>query len=385
MSDRVVITKVKDVIISALIRDNKVFDILGRKASEDQGYKTGDIVKAKVKTVQPNISAAFLDLTPGVRAFMETGGKEIKPESEITVQIVKEAFGEKDMVVSPAYSVSGKYLVLTNGRHGVGISRKIEGDRRKDLIKLLSGMTGTIADAGVVIRTNAENASDDEIEEEFNKLYDEINEIRRKDSISVPYIRLRSALSPESAFVRDLREEPEEVVTDLPEIYEVLKEDLKTDEIIYNKIRLYSDDFPLIKLYPIESSIDQVFNRVVHLHSGGNIVIDRTEACHVIDVNSGKNTDRISRSDLIIKTNTEAVKEAARQIRIRNLSGMILIDLINMNNEKEQNTVIDTLKAELKKDRLRCEFIDITGLGIAELAREKKRVPLREVFNDRLC
>ena len=382
MSDRVVITRYDDSVLTFLIKDDRVWDIMGYEPSGNEGFQTGDILKAKVISIQKNINAAFLYLIPGVKAFMDMGNRDdIKPEQEIIVQITKEAFGEKEIVVTPNYSLAGRYMALSFGKKGVGVSRKISGEKREELKELISRKMENIEGLGAVIRTNAENAPAEAIDEEFDSLYERMREIERKAGYSVPYIRIYSAMRPESEYIRDLRESPEKIVTDDPEIYEAIMEDFRTDPGIYEKISLYKDpDFPMTKLYRIEPALDEIRKRTIYLKSSGTLIIDRTEACHVMDVNTGKNTEKLSKDELVLKTNLEAVKEAARQMRIRNLSGMILIDLINMTSFSMRKKVINALKEELKKDRLKADFIDLTGLGIAEVTREKERLPLIEMI-----
>ncbi len=383
MSDRVVITKYRDFMITALIRDDRIWDILATASGEKSDFRPGDIVKAKVISIQHNLNAAFLLLGSDVKAFMELKERtDIRPEDEIVVQIVKEAFGEKEMVVTPAYSVAGKYVALTFGRCGVGVSRRITDEKKDSLKKLLYSRLMTEGRIGAVVRTNAEEASESLILEEFEKLYEEIVNIGKKAEYSVPFIRLYSAPSEISSYLRDLRTPPDEVVTDDSEVYGTLKDELNSDEELSGRIRLYTDrDYPLIKLFRLEAAIDEVFKKTVYLDDGGTLVIEKTEAAFIMDVNSGKNTKKLSKDALILETNLEAVREAARQIRIRNLSGMILIDLINMTSRSHREEVIGELKSELKKDRIKAEFIDLTGLGIAEITREKRKLPLAEILS----
>ncbi len=383
MSDRVVITKYRDLIISALIRDDKIWDILATVPEESRSFRTGDIVKAKVINIQKNLNAAFLLLGSGIKAFMDLKERsDIRPEDEIVVQIVKEAFGEKEMVVTPAYSVAGKYVALTFGRCGVGVSRRIPDEKKDSLKKLLYSRLMTEERIGAVVRTNAEEASESLILEEFEKLYKEMVNIGKKAEYSVPFIRLYSAPSEISSYLRDLRTPPDEVVTDDSEVYGTLKDELNSDEELSGRIRLYTDrDYPLIKLCRLEAAIDEAFKKTVYLNDGGTLVIEKTEAAFIMDVNSGRNTKKLSKDALILETNLEAVREAARQIRIRNLSGMILIDLINMTSRSHREEVIGELKTELKKDRIKTEFIDLTGLGIAEITREKRKLPLAEILS----
>jgi len=383
LSDRVVITKYRDFMITALIRDDRIWDILATASGEKSDFRPGDIVKAKVISIQSNLNAAFLLLGSAVKAFMELKERtDIRPEDEIVVQIVKEAFGEKEMVVTPAYSVAGKYVALTFGRCGVGVSRRIPEEKKDSLKKLLYSRLMTEGRIGAVVRTNAEEASESLILEEFEKLYVEIVNIGKKAEYSVPFIRLYSAPSEISSYLRDLRTPPDEVVTDDSEVYGTLKDELNSNEELSGRIRLYTDrDYPLIKLCRLEAAIDEAFKKTVYLNDGGTLVIEKTEAAFIMDVNSGKNTKKLSKDALILETNLEAVREAARQIRIRNLSGMILIDLINMTSRSHREEVIGELKTELKKDRIKTEFIDLTGLGIAEITREKRKLPLAEILS----
>ena len=297
MSDRVVITRYDDSVLTFLIKDDRVWDIMGYEPSGNEGFQTGDILKAKVISIQKNINAAFLYLIPGVKAFMDMGNRDdIKPEQEIIVQITKEAFGEKEIVVTPNYSLAGRYMALSFGKKGVGVSRKISGEKREELKELISRKMENIEGLGAVIRTNAENAPAEAIDEEFDSLYERMREIERKAGYSVPYIRIYSAMRPESEYIRDLRESPEKIVTDDPEIYEAIREDFRTDPGIYEKISLYKDpDFPMTKLYRIEPALDEIRKRTIYLKSSGTLIIDRTEACHVMDVNTGKNTEKLSK------------------------------------------------------------------------------------------
>ena len=381
--DRVVITVYEDVLLTALIRNGKVYDLTGREyATSKELFKPGDIVRAKVSEIRKNINAAFLKMGDGVKAFMDLNGHEgIKCEDEITVQILKEAIREKEMLVTMDYSVSGRYLALSKERSGVGISRKIDGDRRKELKRTVKELMGDDCPYGAVIRTNAINAGHNVLSSELLMLRSLMDEIEKKSRFSVPFKKLYSVPPPETEYLRDLRNPPERIITDIPEIYEEIKQYYGEEGENEDFLKLYRDeDLPLRKLYPVEAAVNEVFNRVIHLKSGGNLVIDITEAMTVIDVNSGKTSEKSGKDETIIRTNLEAVKEAARQIRIRNLSGMILIDLINMDSGEDRKRVIDELKSELLNDRIKCVFVDLTKLGIAELTRERTGIPLVSRF-----
>ncbi|MBQ7725127.1 MAG: ribonuclease E/G [Lachnospiraceae bacterium] len=378
-TDRVVITEYEGVILTALIRDGHVFDLMGRAYTGDKKcFIPGDIVRAKVSEIQKNINAAFLKMGDGVKAFMDLEGYEdLKCEDEITVQVIKEPIREKEMLVTPDYSVAGKYLAFSKGKSGIGISRRIDGDDRKRLKKTVKGLMGDDTCNGVVIRTNALEASDEEIAEEFRSLKGTMDMIEEKSSYTVPFKKLYSETPPEIRYLRDMKDKPERVITDIPEVFNGLQDFYGGSGDDTDLLKLYTDDnLPLRKLYPVEAALNEVRCRVIHLHGGGNLVIDITEALTVIDVNSGKSGGRSLKKETVLKTNLEAVREAARQIRIRNLSGMILIDLINMESGEDRKTVIDELKAELLKDRVRSTFVDLTKLGIAELTRERIDVPL---------
>lgn len=377
--DRVVITEYESVLLTALIRDGHVFDLMGRGYNRDrESFIPGDIVRGKISEIKKNINAAFLKMGDGVKAFMDLDGHgDLKCEEEITVQVIKEPIKEKEMLVTPDYSVAGKYLAFSKEKRGVGISRRIEGDDRKRLKKTVKELMGDEVYYGVVIRTNAAEATDEDIADEFGFLKRTMDMIEEKSSYTVPFKKLYAETLPEIRYLRDLTETPERVVTDIPEIYEGLKDLYGESANDGDFLKLYTDDnLPLRKLYPVEAAVNEVRNRVIHLKSGGNLVIDITEALTVIDVNSAKSGGKLLKKETVLRTNLEAVKEAARQIRIRNLSGMILIDLINMDSGEDRKTVTDELKKELDKDRIRCCYIDLTKLGIAEITRERIGIPL---------
>lgn len=377
--DRVVITEYEGVLLTALIRDGHVFDLMGRGYNRDrESFIPGDIVRGKISEIKKNINAAFLKMGDGVKAFMDLDGHgDLKCEDEITVQVIKEPIKEKEMLVTPDYSVAGKYLAFSKEKRGVGISRRIEGDDRKRLKKTVKELMGDEVYYGVVIRTNAAEASDEDIADEFGFLKGTMDMIEEKSSYTVPFKKLYAETLPEIRYLRDLNFTPERVVTDIPEIYEGLKDLYGESANDGDFLKLYTDDnLPLRKLYPVEAAVNEVRNRVIHLKSGGNLVIDITEALTVIDVNSAKSGEKLLKKETVLRTNLEAVKEAARQIRIRNLSGMILIDLINMDSGEDRKTVTDELKKELDKDRIRCCYIDLTKLGIAEITRERIGIPL---------
>ena len=364
--------------ILGILKDGSIEDIIA--ADNESGFNIGDIIIGKVTETVPNIASAFLDLG-GVKGYLSLKeGNAVRPGMEIPVQIVKEAAGEKDMTVTSRLSLAGRYTVVSlpaSRRPAVRISGRIEDHIERERLKGIGESLLNTYD--ITLRTRAEAVSEALIISEAEELSEKLRDIIARSEMRTPFSRLYSKEDPFVITVRDCRfGNVSGITTDLPEIYELMLKSFPDIEI-----KLYKDDMlKLIKLHKIESTIESVFDRRVWLKSGAYLIIDRTEAMNVIDVNSGKVSYKSSRADTFLKINLEAVSEAARQIRIRNLSGMILIDFINMKRKEDYLILEARLRDALKYDLTDCSFIDFTGLGIAEIVRRKKRQPLADVLKD---
>ena len=380
MKTKFVISRYSEQLLMSVFEDDKLNEFFFSDETETQ---IGSIYIGHVKELAVNLRAAFVDIGNGKIGYLPLNkNSQVHAESDVLVQISNDAIKTKDLRLTEQISISGKYLALTLGKPGIGFSRKIHSEERK---KELTGIIENEFDqelkaqkVGVVVRTNAEEADDRKIQAEFEGLSFEMLRVlstwKSRTVHSCMYRPVRDYI----ARIRDNRCEIERIVTDLPDVYEELGKFFGNSELA-DCIAFYKDELlPLNKLYSVDTVIQESLQKKAWMKSGGYLIIEPTEALTVVDVNSGKNTKKCSRENLIMETNIEAVWETARQLRLRNISGMILIDLINMTDPKDKSKVISELKKALVGDYVISDFVDVTKLGLAEITRKKVRRSLAE-------
>lgn len=392
MSNRVVITKEnirgRDFLVTALFEDNRMLEV-NCDAIEKKPV-LGNIYVGKILRIVSKINAAFVELWPGQMSYLpldevktplmvrqKREGK-LTENDEIIVQVVREAVKTKEPTVSTKLTFQGNAVVLTTENRKLGISKKINGEVRKRFQTLFADKKPN--DIGVIVRTNAGNYSDEQILAEFYAIYEEVQKLlefyRHRTCYSLVY-RAPSAyiLSIRSYLAMNL----EKILTDEPEVYEELCRAFAgemTDS--RGQIQFYEDDsLPLSSLYGIAFKVEEALRERVWLKSGAYLVIQPTETLTVIDVNSGKNV-KGNRKDFFLKINLEAAEEIARQLRLRNISGICIVDFINMDSAEEEDELVRALKKYLSGDTVPCVFVDFTRLGLAELTRKKVKKPLWE-------
>ncbi|MCR5774304.1 MAG: ribonuclease E/G [Lachnospiraceae bacterium] len=361
--------------------DGKTEDIT---AVADTGrFGVGDIVICKVSEVAEGISSVFVDLG-GEKAYLSCKPDAgLRPGTEIPVIIIKEASGSKAKEVSMKLSIAGRYSVAAVPAGGVPrlkISRKIREQQTTERFR--EAVVPDKYGFDITIRTKAGEADEAEVIKEIETLSGKLSYILEISGKRTPFSILYKAEDPLLTGIRDCRfGDISRIITDIPEMAEPLRKAFPETETV-----LYDDPMlPLCKLHKIASTVDSVYERRVWLKSGAYLVIDETEAMTVVDVNSGKTDRGNSKEETFLKVNLEAAEELARQIRIRNISGMILVDFINMKNTGDYVLLEEKLKEALRYDLCDCSFIDFTGLGIAELTRRKKRPSLKEVLKTLNC
>ena len=364
---------------------------------EEKGKKSilGNIYVGQVENIAANIQAAFVMIDPDTRCYLplsdvknpvfssgRTGDAPLRPGDMLLVQVSREAMKGKLPAVTTNLNFTGKYLVLTTGEKKIGFSKKMIQEEKNKLNKWLEEERAVSPrEYGIVVRTNAGEAS----KEEF---LTELSFLKRLYEKTAVYGRSRTCFScvyeTEPFYMNAVRDtyskHLDEIVTDIPEVFEhivtYLKEVSHGEE---NKVRLYEDALlPLYKLYRIGMVLEEVQKQKVWLKSGGFLVIQQTEAFVSIDVNSGKFTGKKKAEETYRKINLEAAGEIARQLRLRNLSGIILIDFINMENPDHQDELVHVLQKHLRKDSVKAKAVDITPLHILEMTRKKVRRPLSE-------
>ena len=382
----IVITEYKNRICALGFKQNQLEELY----VDTQESMLNSIYIAKVKNISKNINAAFVELFDGQMAFLplddtlncpfiaSSDGK-LREGDEIPVQIIKEAVKTKDPVVTTKLSVSGAYCVvsLDKRKGGFQFSKKLSAMKKEAIKEALNDFV-LPDDYAVVIRTGAEQLSDNDVlKSELTPLISMMDDIVLKAKTRTCFSLIYQGNPSYIEYLHHIADLVyEEVVTDLPAVYEALQASYKGTM----PIRFYNDTFPLSKLYSIESKTEELFARKVNLKSGANLIIEYTEAMTVIDVNTAKCITKKDKDSVIYKINLEAAQEIARQLKLRNLSGIIIVDFINMENEQYQAELIQELKKLLKQDPVPCNFVDITALGLVEITRKKVKKPIYEVI-----
>ncbi len=393
MGNKLIITKSNNQIISALFSEKELIDIHVDKTEEDS--LLGNIYLGKIKNIIKNINAAFVEIDNGTMCYLSLsednhpvcadnkGSKALKIGDELIVQIVKEGIKTKAPVVTTDFSLTGKYVVLVHGKAMLGISSKIsEKDERKRLKAIVSPY---VRDSyGFIIRTNAENTEEELIEEELHKLYEAY---MRLLTFGVHWNCFSLLYRTPATFIWKIRDDfskdLQEIKTDDVEVYNQIKSYMETNQKEdIDKLVLYTDDtIKLSKLYNLDAKLEQLTKECVWLASGAYLVIQPTEALTVIDVNTGKAiSGKKQAEETFYQVNIEAAEEIARQIRLRNLSGIIIVDFIDMTDQVHRNDLMKNLEILFEADPVKTNVIDMTALNLVEITRKKVRKPLHEVI-----
>lgn len=393
MKRKILIEKTEGQIRTFFLENDEIVEIHCAPADEESAgrHLLGNIYVGKVKNIVPNIGAAFVEIESGVNCYYDMkdaehavfthkiGKKPLCIGDELVVQISKEAVKTKAPTVTGNISFTGRYAVLTHGNTRIGVSSKIPKKVREEYKERLRQFQNDRF--GIIVRTNAKDAPFQDVLDEISRLKAEYEKIMSAAPTRVCFSWLRSA--PPS-YISDLKnvymEGMEEIIVGDPELYTRIqaffaaeipeKEDL---------LRLYDDSaFPLGKLYSTQTAIEKALREKVWLRNGGYLVIQPTEALTVIDVNSGKSAGKGKNEEGILKINLEAAREAARQIRLRNLSGIIIIDFINLESEENVGLLLKEFRMRLAGDPIQTTLVDITPLNLVEVTRKKVHRPLYE-------
>lgn len=307
-------------------------------------------------------------------------GLQLKEGQELILQIDKEERGSKGAALTTFISLAGSYLVLMpNNPHGGGISRRIEGEERKELRDVLNGLN-IPEGMSVIVRTAGLGRNPEELQWDLDVLVTQWVSIKEASSQNPAPVLLHQESNVILRAIRDhLKPYTNEIVVDNPKIYAMIVEHMKMVRPDFvDKIKLYKNQTPLFHHYEVESQIESAFKREVSLPSGGVIVIDHTEALTSIDINSAKSTKGGDIEETALNTNLEAALEIARQLRLRDLAGLIVIDFIDMLNNKNQRLVENKLKEALSMDRAKIQVGRISKFGLLEMSRQRLKPALGE-------
>lgn len=376
------IIRQKNQFISAVFDGRDLDDVIVDEAG-DLALRVGDIYIGKVSHIVRNIHAAFVEVQKDCMCYVplsEAGGGRIVQGQEMPVQIKKAAVKSKRAVASCKLQFAGKYAVVTNDSEEKSITSKITDETVRARLEQILEPLREIP-FGIILRTGCQHASDASIQEECARLVREAEQVASKSKTRIRFSRLYRS---DMEVVKYLRSTPkgrfDRIITDEREIYEMLGE---TGEFADENIVFYEDEsYPLEKLLGIGDKLEKALMRHVWLKSGASLVIDPTEALTVIDVNTQKAIEgKRSSETTFFQINREAAREAARQIRIRNISGIILIDFIDMKDREHIQVLLRELESEFEKDSVKTNVVDITKLGLVEITRMKVRKPLREFMH----
>lgn len=381
----------------AVIEDGALCELYEQRPSGEN--LSGNIYLGRVENVLPGMNAAFVDIGMEKKGFLAAGDirlfsqgdralstmlgkarieKLVRPGQQVLVQVIRAQPGAKGPRLSCHITLPGRTMVLLAGISYVGVSRKI-GDNceRARLRDIGLSLTGDGAD-GVIIRTAARGLDEAALRAEFTVLKAQWADLKRRAEYTAAPKLLHDDNDLALHAVRDrLTEDVEAVWTDDESCFDrmtALAGAMAPG--LADRIQMHSGETPLFDLYRVDSQIDRALERYVWLKSGGSLVIDETEAMTVVDVNTSKNTGRRDADDTILDANCEAARELMRQLRLRDIGGMVVVDFIDMRREGDREKLMDVLRVYAEADRNRTRVVDITALGLVELTRKRVRQSL---------
>ncbi len=384
---------------AVILEDGKVDNFISEHAANEQ--IKGNIYIGVINRVEPAIEAAFVDFGGKKfgflpfkdvlkESYLQTGEKKARVRiqdvlvrgQKIVVQVVKEGRDHKGPSLSNSISIPGRFLVLMFGSEGSGISRKIEDeDERKKLRSIVEGFN-LPENMGVIIRTAGVGRTKLELQKDLQmlmKIWGNLQESISAESKTPPFLLYQEAGMVQRTVRDHFTADMDEIVVDTKEAYKAVRGFVKLIMTrMQSKVKLYQDTLPLFSAYKVEEQIESIYNRTVNLPSGGSIVIDIGEAMVSIDVNSGKTTNSSELEATATKTNLEAADEVGRQLRLRDLGGLIVIDFIDMFQKKNKMLVEKQVKKAFKEDKARINLSRISKFGLLEMSRQRMSPPVKE-------
>lgn len=339
---------------------------------EQKGPVIGEIYKGKVKNIVLATNAIFIDIGSNRDAYLyfsnDLKQQSIKKGDEIIVEIIKEPLNEKGAKVTTNYSLPSKYLILESKGRGIEFSKRFKDDIKKELI--LAELK-EIEDGKLIVRTDAANVSIEELEHEKKILQHEYSEIKRIQTYSNTIGKIYGDNLAISKVLRDkIGLDPVKIILDDEKDYSFVNEYLKQEENV--NIQLYQGDVALFDNYDIDRDLIKLRHNKVALTCGGSIIIEKTEALYTIDVNTGKNVKERNFEKTILETNLEAAKEIGKQILLRNLSGIIIIDFIDSREKSHKNQIMRVLKEALSEDVGNIKIFPFTELNLVQISRKRR-------------
>lgn len=347
--------------------------------------RAGEIYKARVDSVLPGMNAAFLSLGDGRNGFLYLNDvKEgtVKAGADMVVQVLKTARKGKGARVSPRVSLAGRYLVLTPDSGDIGVSKRIDDDEERSRLRALA-WTLRPDGYGLIVRTAAEGCDEESLARDVNELLESWEEICRKAVKNASPCLLHRDIGLVERMLRDeLDGKIDEIVVDSEEELVNIEAFLeKLPGAARPELNLYRGSSSVFDVYGVEKAIEEMKGRKVWLESGAYLVIDQTEALTVIDVNTGKYIGSKDLRDTVLRTNLEASHEIVRQLRLRAIGGIVVIDFIDMDARADRDKLVSHLQELFKDDRCKARVFGVTGLGLVEITRKRARLDMRSVMS----
>ena len=371
--------------IAAVLENGKVTDFFIHRGE----VLLGDVYLATVDNILPSIDAAFVNVGTERMGFLHaqdvmgkgTLKEKLSPKQKLIVQVVKEPTGHKGPRVTTEISLPGRFLVLMPYEPGVSVSKKIENSRERARLKAIMNLIKPVG-VGVIIRTEAEGQSEADIQEDLEILLEKWNNIiTSAETLTPPNLIYRDQDLLYRVIREACTEDVKEIVVDTAFALSRVQNILQNWHMNKNvAVTLYKGTEPLLIAYDIHKEIKAALNVKVNMPSGGYLFIQQTEALTVIDVNSGKFTSSSTQDETILKTNIEAVHEIARQLRLRNIGGMIIIDFIDMMSRADKLAMLEELEIALEPDKAKPQVGQLSDLGLVELTRHRQGQSLSEIF-----
>ena len=372
--------------IAAVFEDSKVTEFYIHKGE----ILLGDVYMSKVENILPSIEAAFVNVGSDKMGFLHAAdviGKgglldKLSPKQRLMVQVVKEPTGHKGPRVTTAISLPGRFLVLMPQETGVSVSKKISSSKERARLKSIVNLLKPVG-LGIIIRTEAEGQSEAEIQEDLEILLEKWNTIiTQAEMVNAPNLLYRD----QDLLYRVIREacdeDVKEIIVDTPFALQ------RTQQLIQNwnlnkdiELSVYKGTEPLLVASGVKKEIMDALQIKVNLPSGGYLFIQTTEALTVIDVNSGKFISSATQDETILKTNKEAVQEIARQLKLRNIGGMIIIDFIDMLSRTDKIAILEELELAIESDKAKPQVGQLSDLGLVEMTRHRQGQSLAEIFS----
>ena len=387
----------------AVIEDGKLAEVFIEFNCDDDGtldisrsksVRNGDIFKARVETLVPAISAAFVKLSPkshgapkgSGNAFMYVNEAKspghIRPGHELIVQVIRSARKNKAPRVTPRISIPGKWLVLVPDSTEAGVSQKISDTNERKRLKLLAEtFRDELKSYGVIMRTAAEGISEEYLRSDMAALVELWREISAKSQASQAPCMLYRDMGTLGRVLRDdVMGKVDEIIVDDADAFEAAKS--FTERFCHDEpnVTLYDGTTPVFEYFGIEDEIRKALDRKVWLKSGAYLVIDQTEALTVIDVNTGKFTSAPDMKHTVLATNIEAAEEIARQLRLRAVGGIVIVDFVDMDNDADKHELLQHFQHLLGHDRMKAKIFSLTRLGLVELTRKRERPDLKSIL-----